>query len=427
MKSLRSLLLIAFIILSLPALAPGKTITAVKDDSGNIILDNISKKDVPKLIDFLGKSGSVSIYSSRALVDLGADAVPELLDALRKGTYPEKIIYILSQIPDKKAAEGLVEIIKDPSAPAVPISALTAYGDLAVPGLVSLLDDKNHGDAAADALGNISPSEESRRIARSCFDSEDPRVRGLAALVLGRWQDSKSAPEIEALLFHNDLKERKNAIIGYSLLYQQAPERYNLDVLERLVMTEKDRDIRRTAVDIIKLIPGKNTDDALLRLIKSEKDNKVLSRLLYSVGDRNDTMMALQALQIIQENDNPDVRAAGFYALGRFRAEEAEPYITTVMHTAKRMNAEMKLQAFEAFVRIGRPVDYKDYLVHMYDADGCEECYSFKDALLDLVEANVKPGDKDTLAFLVSFREKAAPRYIEKVDSIIKKIDRQPN
>lgn len=294
-----------------------------------------------------------------------------------------------------------------------------------IPGLVGQLSDEKRGDAAADALGGIVPSEQSRQLLRSCLKSANQAERGRAAKVLGQWHDAESAPEVESLLFNKDAKVRQNALLGYSMLYQQTPERYRLEILVKVINTEKEFETRKLAVDVLKQIPGKKTDDALQQLMKSVDDNRVLSRLLYAVGKRGDTMMTVPVLQIVIANDDPDVRAAGFYAFGRFHAEEAVPYITKIMHTAKKMDPEMKLQAFEALARIGKPVDFKDYLVHLYDTDGCDECYSFKDTLLDLVEANVKPGDKDTLAFLESFKKIAAGRFQEKIQSIIKKINGQ--
>ena len=291
-----------------------------------------------------------------------------------------------------------------------------------VPVLVGQLSDDRRGDAAAEALGGIVPSEQSRQLLRSCLKSANQAERGRAALVLGQWHDFQSAPGIEELLSNNDVTVRKDAITGYSVLYQQAPERYDVKLLEKFIRTETDFENLRTAVDRLASTAGKETDEALLRIMKSEKNNKVLCRTLYDVGKRGKTMMTLPVLNIVQANDDPDVRAAGFYAFGKFHDEEAEPYITRIMHSAKKMNAEMKLQAYEALTSIGRPVDFKDYLVHLYDTDGCDECYSFKDALLGLVAANVKPGDKETLAFLVSFKKVAAARFQEQIGSIIKKI-----
>ena len=423
MKALRIVLLSAFFCVIISITSYGQVISPVRDDFGNILLDNISKKDIPKLIDFLGQHSPICIYASKSLIELGRDSVPGLLEALKKGKNYEKVLEVLLQIPDKQAEAGLAEIIKDPSATPLPVSTLSVYGDLAVPDLAGFLSDEKRGDEAGTALCGISPSDESRRMLRKRLISDNALERGRAARVLGQWHDIQSAPNIEALLFNEDIKIRKYALAGYSVLYKQMPERYDPDLLEKFIKKETDFENLRTAVDLLATVPGKKTSESLLRIMNSEKDDKVLSRLLYDIADRGETTATLPVLQIIQDNDDPDVRAAGFYVFGKLRAEETVPYITKIMHTAKRMNPEMKLQAFEALSNIGRPVDIKDYLVYLYDDTVNCGCYTYKDALLNLVEANVRPGDKDALAFMETFKKNADGRYQEKIDSIIKKIN----
>ena len=147
-----------------------------------------------------------------------------------------------------------------------------------IPGLVGQLSDEKRGDAAADVLGSVVPSDQSRQLLRLCLKSANQAERGRAALVLGQWHDAQSAPEIEQLFFNNDAKVRQNALAGYSMLYQQTPERYSLEVLVKVIETEKEFETRKRAVDVLKQIPGKKTDDALPQLMKSVDDNRVLSR-----------------------------------------------------------------------------------------------------------------------------------------------------
>jgi hypothetical protein len=175
---------------------------------------------------------------------------------------------------------------------------------------------------------------------------------------------------------------------------------------------------------LIGTIPGKKTPSTLLELIKSTKENRILSRLLFTVGRCPDESMVVPIMEILYENKDPDVKGAAMNALGELRAEAAVPYIVDAINKGERVNDSMKYEGFQALKLIGRPVDVRPFLKYLGNKyeDGCDDCSGFNDELLELIDQNIKPKDKDIIAALEEYKAKGDRRLAPRAEQILEKV-----
>jgi HEAT repeat protein len=336
-------------------------------------------------------------------------------------------MFVLGQIKTKESAEGLVKRIKDPSfvdADAA-IAALGGYGDLAVPELSTLLKDERTKDRAKDILKDIDPGNESRSLLRAMLDSDDAKERGGAAYVLGYWRDSGSVTKIEKLVFDRDVSVREDALDGYGALYSETPEKYDLDMVAKVINTrDNEFATRKKAISMLRRIPGMRTSEVLLELIKNTKENRILTRLLFAVGRSSDDSMVVPILDILNGNTDPDVKGAAMSALGMLKAEEAVPYIADAIAKGNIVNDSMRYEGFQALTAIGKCVDCRPFLKYLgndYES-GCNDCDGFNDKLLDLIEMCARPGDKDIVNALETYKAKGDRRLAPRAEQILEKL-----
>lgn len=287
----------------------------------------------------------------KQVVELGAEAVPALIEALDS---PNSIYlqYILIDIGEP-AIQPLIEALKDENASrranvAHTLGRLRARA--AIPGLLALLSDESAEGrkAAATAFSHLQSTQAVMPLLRLLMD-DDPDVRGSAAQALGSQLDERAIDPLNTVFLEDpDENVRKAAQkslrqLGYrpdetrikvdegwrtriaELLSETTqakekakPDTFGIPRVELLIATLESTDIhvqRRAVRELVKL-----GDKAVIPLIGAlvSRNPNVRAHAAWALGEMGDKR-ALDALEAALKDDDENVRYASSQAIQKIK------------------------------------------------------------------------------------------------------------
>jgi len=378
----------------------------VLDASGKVVLAGPAKaSDIPALIGFLKKGGVEARYAKDILADMGEDAEPALIEALKEGAGFNDILDTLGRIGDEKSVRAIAQYINDPSWDRANAArgTLRRVGNRAVPVVVEMMGDKDYNEAVIAVLISIKPDDDSIRYLRTKLDSPNPLERGGAARILGLWNDKDSGAAIKKLLGDSEQSVRESAIIGYIDLYKDEPSGYDKDLLISL-LKDPSIEVRREVIYNLSLLPGGTPVEPLIDMLKTATDKDEVSDIVVKLGESGDQRAVFPLIEYLQRKDlGVFVLTHVIYALGAIKSEEAIPYFNDILKSDMGDNLDVQRETFIALKNIGKPLDLRPYLKYLKYGD--KHSVSTPQ-LLEMFEEVGKPGDSEVLDALEKFRDR---------------------
>jgi HEAT repeat protein len=296
------------------------------------------------------------------LADLGKEAVPGLIEALKDDDVAQYACVVLTVIgPDAaEASPALISRFQAEKRPEVRQQIIMALGAIrsaeAVPALTSVLEDPERADRvpAAFALGQIGPPAKAAKAALTeCLQDSDPVLKAVSA-----WALVKIAPDDQAL------KDRCVALLSESLLSKNplarraalraladvrpGPQRV-LPILKR-VLEGPDRAAAAEALDVLAEI-GEPAVPALIEALKLPEYRAMVASILGRIGpSAKDAVPAL--VEVVKTDENSDSRREALLALGGIgpASEAAVPAATAALGDS---DERVVLAACYALTKIG--------------------------------------------------------------------------
>ncbi|MFX1301275.1 MAG: HEAT repeat domain-containing protein [Promethearchaeota archaeon] len=310
----------------------------------------------------------IRLEAARAIVVLGSDSVEPLIELLQEDEIITRMAAIrsLGAISDAKAVPKLLDNIHTEEKK-IRLAAIWALGQIkdkqAIPPLLSLLNESDWGIhiEAIEALikigddtailKSINPlihamyNEETniRRIAVTLLEKikekvniaifadifnmqKDPILRKRLIESIGELRDPRTIS-----LFVSVIEKEENATLRAialeSLQKVDTEEAYKWAIRG---LSDKDLDVRYSAVDVLKKIKDKQAVEPLIATLNDEKIIKATIEALGEIGDPK----AVDSLIPILESPNPLLRASVVIALGQIDTDSKK----TVKPLIKAMN-----------------------------------------------------------------------------------------
>ncbi|OGW62633.1 MAG: hypothetical protein A2V83_10165 [Nitrospirae bacterium RBG_16_64_22] len=294
-----------------------------------------------------------------ALVRIGPASVPILLDRLPRseGDVRKFIVDILGDIRDRRAADGLVSLLKDADEN-VRYSAIEALGRLGdpsvAPALIEILGSGNVWLAypAAEALGHLGDARAvepliaalGERILREAGFRALGRLgdaRAFPSLIEGLWDGNASIRHaaLKALSGLADLVDLKKGVLSLSV---EARDRAGESLIRILA---EDSEARQPALRMLLVLREPRAIEALVSLLPDASVEDDLVSALAAFGPA-----AVPPLLRSLTDDNDQVRRAAARALGAGGDRTAVP---PLMERLKDGNGHVRQQAARALGRIG--------------------------------------------------------------------------
>lgn len=441
MKFVSTLCLISLFAMAIyiaPAVAGTVVEADVRDASGKVLLgETILESDIPALVGYLVNGGVEAEYSRNILIQFDGSAVPELIKAMpelidtiktNSGSGAGNVVGVLSGINDERLVQPLSRYIDDPDSNVAGNvkGILVSYGDLTLPVMLDMLPDTRNHDAALDVLSRITPTENRIKLVRPLLSSDNAAMRSDAVFLLGTWHDKASEQDITRLLLEDsDPMVRRSAARGYFELNLPEPAGFDVDVLLKS-LKDSDPEVRTSAADMLGRTDDKRVEPALLGLLGTEKDHKVLDKSVSLLADKKITAAAFPILKLLDKNDpdQTDYQATIVWALGELGAKEAVPYLLEPLAGDAPVNENVLKETLSALIKIGEPVDVDPLLKYLDPdkaGDGC--CGDDQtDLMLKLIDVYAKPGDKVAKDAVNKFKPSARADQLELIGTILDKL-----
>lgn len=294
-----------------------------------------------------------------ALVRIGPASVPSLLERLPRseGDVRKFIVDILGEIGDRRAADGLVSLLKDSdeNVRSSAIEALGRLGDVSVaPALIEILGSGNVWLAypAAEALGRLGDA----RAVEPLIAALGERVlREAAFRALGRVGDARAVPSLIAGLWDGNASIRHAALKALSGLADRVDLRKEVSSLsveardragESLIrILAEDSEARQPALRMLLVLREPRAIEPLVSLLPDASVEDDLVSALAAFGPS-----AVPPLLRSLTADNEQVRRAAARALGAGGDRSAVP---PLMERLRDGNGHVRQQAARALGRIG--------------------------------------------------------------------------
>ena len=375
----------------------------VLDESGNVLIRNVTKEDIPRLIDYYCNGGYVGNQAGSYLSEFGRDAVSALLEAMGRHTAPSKIIPMLTQTKDPSVIPPISKLlIGNQEEKSYAQAALVNFGDAAAPYLLQMVKDNAYFKAATDTLKSTEPTAVTRAALRGMLDSKDQNERAGAYDVLGFWRDDYiAAPFAKTVVSDTDFV-REAAFTGYIACFVQTPEKFDTVLMVGL-LKDPDPAIRADAALVLMNRPYPPAYVTLVSMLKTEKDARVREFVVSALAELKDDRAVLPFIEIVRDGgEKYGAKANAVYGLRLLKAKEAIPYITALVDKGQADEKILK-DVCECLKEIGEPVDLGPFLKYLNNTYSCDTMVE----LMALIDTNAKAGDKRLVDALVDYRDHA--------------------
>ena len=381
------------------------------DATGNVLIEDVKESDIPRLVAYLNRGGVPGNRAEELLLGYGAAAVPELLNSLEKGGDRTRIIIILTQIGDSRAAGPVSRYIcGDGQEANYAQTLMSRIGDASSPCLMELMKEPACQDAAMRVMQSIKPSVATIDAMRARLSSTDESERAAAYMLMFVWEDQAVTSGFEKIMVSETDKVRRAAFAAYE-------SHTTNDILIQL-LSDRDAAIRDRAAIILQKRKDPRAYDQLLSMARAEKDDTARANAVSALVALKDERMILPLIELINNpNETDDVRESAIYGISAMQAVEAVPYIVGMLERGVA-NLQLQKVAFGCLTEFGVPIELKPLLPYLKTGD-CEAVGE----LLALIRKVAKRGDKEVMNAIVEFRGKATCyNHAELADEILNRI-----
>jgi HEAT repeat protein len=370
--------------------------------------------DVPGLIGVLKTGdGPARSQAQYALIRLGKDAVPGLIEALGQREDVPEIVYVLNSIKDERAAGPLAGLLdmKDEDALSKVEAALFSLGRPAVPFLFEAMKDPARRAPACAVLSSMKDPKYFKTL-HGYLQEKDSGLRASAAAVERSWLDADASGIMGGLLSDENPAVRREASAYFLALSPNVsmPDHARLlkdpDETVRIIALKaavKDREpgLAPGLVSVMTDDPSPEArrlaGDALYKCCP----DKAAGPFVAALGDRDDSVA---------------VSAAGH--LGELKAKESVKPLLVFLTGRQRPPDEVVEVVARALADIGEGFDPNVFLPYI----NWENLYVVR-SVLRAWEETARPGDvkiKEALERYV--RMQVDNRYKERVKRLIEKL-----
>jgi len=377
----------------------------VYNEKNETVIEKVTEGDIPKLVQLLGDPDPrVRSLSMTFLRSFGTKAVPELLDALRKGANTVTVMDILGETNDPRAAEPIAAYIggKGEEINAALKRNLEALGDLSVPALVRRLEDKENRSDVEAMLCDIRGSVTSGKLVRPMLSSPDGGLRAAAVRILGAW-GYMSADDAFRMLDDKYGDVRGNAIYVYGRVTNEYDQRKLADLLK-----DENPKVRSEAAKLLGRVLDPDMSVVAKPLIdaaKNDTDNNARKQALYALGALKVPGALLPLLDALNAKD-ADVQVHALGGLTQLKAREAVPYLLKPYEEGKDVKEMVTAGTCDVLQAIGDPVDIMPFLPYLTRVTA----YDDEVLLIDLIKAFTTDANRKSA-------EDALEKFIRQTDT----------
>jgi len=375
------------------------------------------RPDIPTLVDRLVHGDTMEKSNARyALIRAGGDAVPALIDELKKREALPDVTLILNRTRDPRAAAELVNLldIHDEEVTGMVWAAIFSLGDASLPYLFDALKDDKRRDGAVTVLAGMGSPTGYPRL-RKLLKDPDPMVNSAAARVEKSWLDRDALKEVAALLSSQNPATREAATGYYAALAQYYP----MPGVETL-LSDTDAAVRANA--LTSAIKQRTPICGSFTSILAKDPDAGARRLAAEAVFRccRDTS-ATPLIAALDDTDETVVIASIGY-LGELKAKEAAPHLATFLAADKKPSDAVVAAVAAALASIGSGYDPDIFLPHA----NWENLYVVK-AVLAAWEGSAKPGDDGIMKALRDYLPMLVDnRYKGRVKDLLQKLGGGP-
>ena len=371
--------------------------------------------EAPRLIELLGsEDGYIRSQASYALIGMGHDATPALIEALSAKKSLVEVIYVLNAVKDERAAPALARLLDtdDEEVRRRAESALFALGAPATPFLIDALKDPLRSRSAARALSLISLTKENKKL-YEILGNPDPSIRASAASVLRSWRDPGATGPMGALLKDPDAIVRTEAS-GYFLALGPDAETPYLDLL----LADTDENVRINALKIVLKTRKSDYFAVYCGILKNDTNaqaRKLAAEALFRY-DRDKSAPAL--MEALGDPEDLVASEAADY-LGEMKAREAAPALLKFFDTgAKKPSDKIVESAVRALSNMDAQYDPELLLPYV----NWENLYVVK-VVLVAWETSSMPENAGIRAALARYADMPVDnRYKERVRKLLERL-----
>ena len=309
--------------------------------------------DVQGLIGQLGSpDGRVRSQARFALVSMGKNAVPGLIDALKGGKDLVEVVYCLNAIKDSRAAGPLAALLdtRDQEALSKVESALYALGEVSVPYLFDAMGDPARCEAAARVLKPMKDPARLERL-RKALKEKDPAARACAAEVELAWLDLEASGPMAGLLQDENERTRERAS-GYFLALYKDLDTPHIEIL----LADKDPVVRRNAVEITIRKKDESQAVRLAAMLGGDPDEDV-RRLAADSLAKCCPDKAVGPLTEALDDKSDAVASAAAWHLGELKAASAQAKLAGLLPEREKPSDALVENVALALAKIGGSYD----------------------------------------------------------------------
>lgn len=325
--------------------------------------------------------------ASGALVEIGAPAVPALIELAKNGgaDVPYHATWALMHINDPRIDPVLIELVEkgDKETQATAAEALGARKTAsAAPVLIKALKSDNVGlrIESAKALGEIrDPSAVSALAAALKDENEHVQWTAIIALYdISTHRKITNASTIAAVV--GTLNHKNERMRGYAIntLYHTKDASAVPALIGRMTDKNEDKNLRRHAAEALGEIGDASAVPALAEALKDKDIRGSAIEALVKIGKP-----AVPALIEALKNENKDVRWIAATALGDRGDASAIPTLIEALEEEKHWVRQITI---EALVKIGKPA-----VPALKEAQKNEKTQSIATEALERIEKQAGP------------------------------------